>query len=298
MNNSSWIESDVKVVSSTIGERSWIRKYSSVVATNVGSDVFIGYACKVMNAYINNFVQIAGKTDILGNNDAPIHIASFVWIGVDARIMPGVSIGKGAVIGAGTVVTNDVPPFQIVVGSPARFLKMREVHNQVKPAFSKFMNFIRSHPENPTIIVSKSMNNHQAYLQADIDVIGSLSVGKNTIMDGKQRGNMQNGGIQGGGNITIGSKCLLETAGGLHIAGNLCIGKNCTVETMNHDYSFLSLPQQSQKIEIGENVSIGDNTIVLAGAKIVADEVIPANSIVLKDKVISRKRKDTKNYAE
>lgn len=298
MNNSSWIESDVKTISSTIGARSWIRKFTSIIATAVGNDVFIGYACKVTNAYIDNFVQIAGKTEIIGSNDAPIHIASFAWVGVNVRIMPGVSIGKGAIIGAGTVVTNDVPPFQIVVGTPARFLKMREVQNQLKPEFSKFMDFIRSHPKNPTIIVSKSMNNQQACIQADIALIGSLSVGKDTIIDGKRRDNMQNGGLQGGGNVTIGSKCLLETAGGLHIAGNLCIGKNCTVETMNHDYSFLSLPQQSQKIEIGKNVSIGDNTIILAGAKIADNEVIPANSIVLKDKVISRKRKDAKNYAE
>jgi hypothetical protein len=48
-----------------------------------------------------------------------------VWIGHGAVIMPGVTIGTGAVVGAGAVVTKDVPPYTIVVGVPARPLRMR-----------------------------------------------------------------------------------------------------------------------------------------------------------------------------
>jgi phosphonate metabolism protein (transferase hexapeptide repeat family) len=48
-----------------------------------------------------------------------------VWIGHAATIMPGVSIGTGAVVGAGAIVTKDVAPYQIVVGVPARPLRMR-----------------------------------------------------------------------------------------------------------------------------------------------------------------------------
>lgn len=48
-----------------------------------------------------------------------------VWIGHAATIMPGVQIGTGAVVGAGAVVTKDVAPYQIVVGVPARPLRMR-----------------------------------------------------------------------------------------------------------------------------------------------------------------------------
>lgn len=54
-----------------------------------------------------------------------IHIGNNVWIGDNVIILPGVHIGDGAVIGAGSVVTKPVPPFAIVAGNPARFIRKR-----------------------------------------------------------------------------------------------------------------------------------------------------------------------------
>lgn len=59
--------------------------------------------------------------------DQPVEIGNDVWIGSKAIILPGVKVGDGAIIGAGAVVTKDVPSFAIVGGSPARVLKMRGV---------------------------------------------------------------------------------------------------------------------------------------------------------------------------
>lgn len=56
----------------------------------------------------------------------PIKISDDVWIGAHSVIMPGVTLGKGCVVGAGSVVTKDVPSMAIVVGSPAKILKYRE----------------------------------------------------------------------------------------------------------------------------------------------------------------------------
>jgi virginiamycin A acetyltransferase len=54
-----------------------------------------------------------------------IHIAHDVWIGARSTIMGGVNIGTGAIIGAGSIVTKDVPPYTIVAGVPAKELRPR-----------------------------------------------------------------------------------------------------------------------------------------------------------------------------
>jgi maltose O-acetyltransferase len=56
----------------------------------------------------------------------PTIVEDDVWIGIRAIIMPGLRIGKGAIIGAGAVVTKDVPPFAVVGGVPARVIKWRK----------------------------------------------------------------------------------------------------------------------------------------------------------------------------
>jgi len=56
----------------------------------------------------------------------PLTIGDDVWIGFGASIIGGVNIGRGAIIGAGTMVTKDVPPFTIVVGNPMRVVRTLE----------------------------------------------------------------------------------------------------------------------------------------------------------------------------
>jgi serine acetyltransferase len=51
---------------------------------------------------------------------APVIIEDDVWLGTNAVVLPGVRVGRGAVVGAGAVVTRDVPPFTVVAGAPAR----------------------------------------------------------------------------------------------------------------------------------------------------------------------------------
>ena len=61
-----------------------------------------------------------------GLYSAPIDIGEDVWIGANAVILPGVRIGKGAVVAAGAVVTTDIPAYAVAAGVPARVVKMRD----------------------------------------------------------------------------------------------------------------------------------------------------------------------------
>jgi acetyltransferase-like isoleucine patch superfamily enzyme len=74
-------------------------------------------------------LQIDFQSRIFPDTDAsiskPVVIGHNVWIGTAAIILPGVRIGNGAVIGAGAVVTKDVPPYGIVGGNPARLIRFR-----------------------------------------------------------------------------------------------------------------------------------------------------------------------------
>ena len=55
----------------------------------------------------------------------PITIGNDVWIGGHSTVLPGVTIGDGAIIGAGAVVSKDIPPYAIAVGCPIRIIKYR-----------------------------------------------------------------------------------------------------------------------------------------------------------------------------
>jgi acetyltransferase-like isoleucine patch superfamily enzyme len=56
----------------------------------------------------------------------PVHIKKNVWIGVNVTILPGVTIGENAIVGAGAVVTKDVPDNAVVSGIPAVVIKTKE----------------------------------------------------------------------------------------------------------------------------------------------------------------------------
>ncbi|MNJ97005.1 putative acetyltransferase [compost metagenome] len=60
-------------------------------------------------------------------NSLPIVIEDHAWIGAESMILKGVTIGKGAIVGARSVVTKDVPPFTVVAGNPAKVVKVLDI---------------------------------------------------------------------------------------------------------------------------------------------------------------------------
>ncbi|MEN6551326.1 MAG: DapH/DapD/GlmU-related protein [Methanobacterium sp.] len=53
----------------------------------------------------------------------PVIVEDHVWIGARVIVLPGVTIGKGSIVGAGAVVSKNVPPYSVAVGNPARVVK-------------------------------------------------------------------------------------------------------------------------------------------------------------------------------
>lgn len=70
--------------------------------------------------------------------ERPVVINDHVWIGAQALICPGVTIGEGAIVGAGSVVTKNVPPYTIVGGNPAAKIKMRDSKIEYRSKYFPF----------------------------------------------------------------------------------------------------------------------------------------------------------------
>ena len=73
------------------------------------------------------------------NRGAPVYIGDHVFVGARAMVLPGVTIGQGAVVAAGAVVTHDVAPFAIVAGVPARLIGHRRQDLAYTLDYSKFL---------------------------------------------------------------------------------------------------------------------------------------------------------------
>ena len=84
----------------------------------IGENSLIGH--NVVIATLNHEMDPYHRADI---HPKPIHIGKRVWIGSGSILLPGVTIGDNSIVGAGSVVTKDVPPDTIVAGNPAKFIK-------------------------------------------------------------------------------------------------------------------------------------------------------------------------------
>lgn len=107
-----------------IGDRSFINRDGYVRSqVTIGSRVAIGAYCRLVtdNHELGGPAQRAGKLIL-----APINIDDGVFIGANVTVIGGVNIGAGSIVGAGAVVTKDVPPNSVVGGVPARVIRTLE----------------------------------------------------------------------------------------------------------------------------------------------------------------------------
>ena len=110
-----------------IGENSGIGK-NSVIAkdTIIGENVMIAPEVVIISQN-HNYSRVDIPMVSQGNSGPKIvTICDDVWLGYRALIMPGVVIGKGAIVAAGSVVTKSVPDYAIVAGNPAKLIRYRK----------------------------------------------------------------------------------------------------------------------------------------------------------------------------
>ena len=119
----------------TIGSRTFIGKSFLVCADEIeiGDDVMVSWGVTILDHDSHNLEFSKRADDVLnwcaGIKDwthvkvLKVQISNKVWIGCNAIIIRGITIGEGAVIAAGAVVTKDVPPWTIVAGNPAKIIR-------------------------------------------------------------------------------------------------------------------------------------------------------------------------------
>lgn len=106
-----------------IGDNTRIGLHSTVIGpVKIGSNVNLAQGI-VVTALNHNFIDCAKRIDEQGVSTAKVTIGNDVWIGANATVLPGVTIGNHCVVAAGAVVTKDVPSYSLVGGVPARTLK-------------------------------------------------------------------------------------------------------------------------------------------------------------------------------
>ncbi len=112
-----------------VGTQVWIGPQSYFDARNLvlGDAVGWGPGAKVLGS---QHTGLPSGVPIIQTDLAirPVRVGEWADIGVNAVILPGVTVGRGAIVGAGAVVVKDVPPFAIVAGVPARLVRFREGH--------------------------------------------------------------------------------------------------------------------------------------------------------------------------
>lgn len=114
----------------------------------VGKGVFINHCCEFMDRggiTLEDGVLIGPKVNLItishplepsrrrGTYCQPITIKANAWLGVGVSVMPGVTIGQNAIIGANAVVTKDVPDNAVMGGIPAKLIRMIDENEKVKP---------------------------------------------------------------------------------------------------------------------------------------------------------------------
>ncbi len=108
----------------SIGDDSYLASCAVFAAKeiSIGKRVLISSGCRISD-HDGHPVDRIPRTTFTTEGAEPVHIEDDVWLGCDVMILKGVTIGRGSVIGAKSLVTNDIPPNVLAAGNPARIIR-------------------------------------------------------------------------------------------------------------------------------------------------------------------------------
>lgn len=112
----------------TIGDRCLIGQGTSIVAhlrVAIGDDVWTGFGCRLTDMN-HGYEDVRFPCSVQAQPMRPVTVGAGAWLGHHSVVLPGVTVGRNAVVGAGSVVTRDVPDFSVAVGVPARVVRRWE----------------------------------------------------------------------------------------------------------------------------------------------------------------------------
>lgn len=143
---------DTYVEDSTLGNLVQLNRRNMIINSKIGDYTYTGANTVIKKANIGKFCSISWNVSITGNvhdyklatphpfthlhtfklvdENSPLESKSVcvyndVWLGMNSCVLPGIKIDSGSIVGAGSVVTKDVPPYTIVAGNPAKIIKYR-----------------------------------------------------------------------------------------------------------------------------------------------------------------------------
>jgi acetyltransferase-like isoleucine patch superfamily enzyme len=135
--NEPWVEAPMRAdygVNVILGQGMFLNFNSTFVDTcpiRIGARTLVGPHCSFYSG--THPLDPAVRNGLAGpETGRPINIGDDCWIGGNVIVLPGVTIGRGSTVGAGSVVTKDVPPFHVVAGNPARIL--RKIESALHPS--------------------------------------------------------------------------------------------------------------------------------------------------------------------
>ncbi|HPQ27813.1 MAG TPA: acyltransferase [Desulfobacteraceae bacterium] len=114
----------IRMSQTSIGDNSGIGYGSFVGLTTIGKDVMMADEVMIISGN-HHFDRTDIPMRLQGGEDQRVVIEDDVWIGARVIILPGRRIGKGSILGAGSVITCDVEPYSVMGGNPARLIRRR-----------------------------------------------------------------------------------------------------------------------------------------------------------------------------